>query len=132
MSLTPPRARRLREHGDMLKTLRGEIEALGSILRMLALAAVAGAVYQELRRPPEERTWHGRLVGLVPYDFRVPSPGKLLRAWWNPQTDRLFSDPAFGVGWSLNLAAVADRVQGLRSGGPSSSQEGRRSRARRG
>ena len=41
----------------MLKTLRSELESLGWLIRMLTLGAVAGAVYRELRLPPEERTW---------------------------------------------------------------------------
>ena len=100
----------------MLKTLRSEIDSLGWILRTLALAAVAGAIYQELRLPPEERTWHGRLLGFVPYDFRVPTPAKLIRSWWNPETDRLISDAPFGVGWSVNLAALAERAQKMKAG----------------
>lgn len=95
----------------MLKTIRSELGDLGWLLRMLGLAAVAGALYQELRRPPEERTWHGSLLGFVPYDFRVPTPAKVMNLWWNPKSKKLVGDPAFGVGWSLNLAAVADRLQ---------------------
>lgn len=99
----------------MLKTIRSEIESLGWILRMLALAALAGAVYQEMRLPPEERTWHGRLLGFVPYDFRIPTPAKLIRAWWNPGSERMIGDTPFGVGWSLNVAALSSRAQKLQS-----------------
>lgn len=94
----------------MLKTIRSEIEDLAWLLRMAAFAALAGAVYTELRKPPEERTWHGRLLGFVPYDFRPPTPAKVIRAWWNPKSDQIVGDPAFGVGWSINVAALADRI----------------------
>jgi hypothetical protein len=93
----------------MLKTIRSEIESLGWIIRTLAIASVAGALYRELRLPPEERTWHGRLLGFVPYDFRVPTPAKMVTAWWNPKSDQVIGDSPFGVGWSLNLAAFTGR-----------------------
>lgn len=93
----------------MLKTIRSELGDLAWLLRMTALAALAGAVYTELRKPPAERTWHGRLLGVVPYDFRPPTPAKLIGAWWNPKSDRIVGDPPFGVGWSINVAALADR-----------------------
>lgn len=101
----------------MLKTLRSEIESLGWIVRMATLAAIAGAIYTEMRLPAEERTWHGKLLGFVPYDFRLPSPAKLMRAWWNPGSNQLFGDTPFGVGWSINMAAVADRAGKLQSKG---------------
>ncbi len=95
----------------MLKTIRSELEDLGWIIRVLAFAAVAGAVYQELKQPPDQRTWHGKLLGVVPYDFRIPTPAKLMSAWWNPRSRKVVGDPAFGVGWSLNLAALTDQLR---------------------
>jgi hypothetical protein len=112
----------------MLKTLRSEVDALGSILRTLALAAVVGAIYREMRLPPEERTWHGRLLNAVPYDFRIPTPARLIGAWWNPRSDRVIGDPVFGVGWSVNLAALLGRVEAAR--GNAGSPAKRRGRSR--
>jgi len=106
----------MRDNGGMLKTLRSEIESLGWILRTLAMAAVAGAIYKEMRLPAEERTWHGRLLGFVPYDFRIPTPAKLIRSWWNPDSDQLIGETAFGVGWTVNVSALADRVQQMQGG----------------
>lgn len=94
----------------MLKTLRSELDSLAWVLRVLAIAAVAGAVYQEMQLPPEERTWHGRLLGFLPYDLRPPTPAKFLRAWWNPDSSRVIVEMPFGVGWSVNVAALADRI----------------------
>jgi hypothetical protein len=68
---------------------------------------VVAAVARELRRPPEEREWHGRLAGLVPYDLRPPTVARVRDRWWNPEDDRLFTEQVFGVGWSLNLARLA-------------------------
>jgi hypothetical protein len=64
---------------------------------------VVGAVATELAKPEEERNWHGRVLGVVPYDFRVPSWDKIRDAYWNPSSDSLFSDRVFGVGWAINL-----------------------------
>jgi len=68
---------------------------------LAAVVAVVGIV-EQLRRPPGERTWHGSVLG-VPYDFRPPSFERLRAAWWNPDTDRLFTPRDFGVGWAINF-----------------------------
>ena len=72
-------------------------------IRVLAWAALIAAIYQELRKPPAERTWHGRVLDVVPYDFRPPTWQKIRTAYWNPDSDRLFNDRVFGVGWAVNL-----------------------------
>ena len=110
----------------MLKTIRSELEDLAWLLRMAAFAALAGAVYTEIRKPPEERTWHGRLLGVVPYDFRPPTPAKVIGAWWNPKSDRIVGDPVFGVGWSINVAALADRLGGSGNGSATGKKTTRR------
>jgi hypothetical protein len=97
----------------MVKTLRGEIDSLGWLVRTATLAAVAGAIYQELRLPAEERTWHGRLLGFVPYDFRLPTPKRMIEAFWNPKSKQLFTDQPFGVGWAVNVPAAIALVRGL-------------------
>jgi hypothetical protein len=74
--------------------------------RMALLAAVgltAAAVAKELSRPAEERTWHGRTVG-VPYDFRSPTLARIRAEYWDPDNDALFTPHAFGVGYGVNLA----------------------------
>ncbi len=40
--------------------------------------------------------------GLV-YDFRPPTWERIRDAYWNPESDQLFSDRVFGVGWAINL-----------------------------
>jgi hypothetical protein len=43
------------------------------------------------------------VFGLVPYDFRPPTWKRIRDAYWNPESDHLFSDRVFGVGWAVNL-----------------------------
>ena len=76
---------------------------LMKLVRMAAWAALVAAIYQELRKPPEERTWQGKVAGSIPYDFRVPTLEKFREAYWDPETDRVFSDKVIGVGWAVNI-----------------------------
>lgn len=80
-------------------------------MRRLVVAAGAAlfvaAIVTELQKPRSEREWHGRVAGLVPYDFRSPTLGRVRERWWSPDDERLFTEHAFGVGWSVNLARVA-------------------------
>ena len=71
---------------------------------ILAIIAVI-AVVQELRKPAEERTWHGKVGDLVPYDFRKPTMERFRQTYWNPEGP-LVSSKAWGVGWAPNLGAV--------------------------
>ncbi|HLG78732.1 MAG TPA: hypothetical protein VKX46_20130 [Ktedonobacteraceae bacterium] len=79
-------------------------------VRNLALglfaATLAGmAIREQLRRPPEERTWHGKVLGF-PYDFRPPTIERLRATMWNEHTSQIFLPHAFGIGWSLNLYPI--------------------------
>ena len=73
------------------------------LVRLTAVALVVGAVATELSKPEAERTWHGKVIGIVPYDFRPPTWERIRSAYWNPESDLLFSDRVFGVGWAINL-----------------------------
>lgn len=95
-------------------TARSELGDLLWLLRMAALGAVAAAVYVELRKPPAERTWHGRLLGVIPYDFRIPTLESLRAAYWNPRSPRIFTDRPLGVGWAINIPTALRRL-GVRS-----------------
>ena len=72
-------------------------------MRFVAFGLVVAAVATELSKPAPERTWEGRLFGVVPYDFRPPTWQRIRDAYWNPRSDRLLSDRVFGVGWAINL-----------------------------
>jgi len=79
-------------------------------LRTLAWAAFIGALYQELRKPAPERTWHGRVAGVIPYDFRIPTIDRFRTAYWDPGSDTVFSDKVFGVGWAVNVPVAARKL----------------------
>ena len=86
---------------------------LAKLVRTLAWLALFGAVYQELRKPPEERTWHGKVAGAVPYDFRKPTLERLRAAYWDPSTDQVFSEMVFGVGWVVNIPVAARKLSAI-------------------
>ena len=72
----------------------------------LALAIIGViAIVQELRKPPEQRTWNGKVASLVPYDFRKPTVERFRQTYWNPDGPFMASK-AWGVGWAPNFAAV--------------------------
>lgn len=83
------------------------------LARTAVWVAFFAALYQELRKPDAERTWHGKVAGVVPYDFRVPTLERLREAYWNPESDRIFSEHVFGVGWALNIPVAARRLAAL-------------------
>ena len=89
------------------------MKGFGRTIQMLAWTALVGAVVQELRKPEGERTWHGYVGGMVPYDFRVPTLDKVRDAYWAPERDELLSDAVFGVGWAVNLPIAGRRLSSL-------------------
>ncbi|MGI8657883.1 MAG: hypothetical protein ACR2K4_03820 [Candidatus Limnocylindria bacterium] len=91
-------------------TTRSELSALSSILRMAVVGAVIGAVYTELRKPREQRTWNGRVLGFVPYDFRLPSLEGLRAAYWNPKSPKIFTPRPLGIGWAVNIPTLLRRL----------------------
>jgi hypothetical protein len=87
-----------------------EIKGWAGFATLVVIGLVVAAIVQELRLPSSQRTWHGRVGGLVPYDFRPPTMERLKAAMWNPDSDQIFTDRAFGVGWDVNLNAVGRKL----------------------
>ena len=83
--------------------------------RWLGLLLVAAAIANELRKPVGERTWHDRLLGVLPYDVRPPTLARVKQTLWDPQNERILVPQAFGVGWSLNVGGLLQRLGLLRS-----------------
>jgi len=71
----------------------------------LLLFFVGAAIAQQLQRPPEERTWYGKIAG-IPYDFRLPTVERIRDTFWNKNTSKIFLPQAFGIGWSINLYPI--------------------------
>jgi len=81
------------------------------LMRLAVFGLVVAAIATELRKPETERTWEGNVFGVVPYDFRPPTWQRIKEAYWNPESDRLFSDRVFGVGWAVNLHRAKTLMQ---------------------
>ena len=62
--------------------------AVSNLIKIIGIALIATALYQELRKPPEERKWHGKILGFIPYEFRKPSIERLRERLWNPDDPR--------------------------------------------
>ncbi len=73
---------------------------------LLAIVGIA-AVAQELRKPPEDRTWQGKVADFVPYDFRMPTVDRIRETYWNPEGP-FISSKVWGVGWAFNFGAVKE------------------------
>ncbi len=89
---------------------------ISNLLKILGAALIASAVYQELKKPAEEREWHGKIADFIPYDFRPPTVERLRERFWNPEDPRIFTEHIFGVGWSINLYAAFRKLPKSREG----------------
>ncbi len=85
------------------------------LVRTLIWLSFFAAIYQELRKPPEERTWHGKVAGIVPYDFRLPTIARIREAYWNPESDVVFTDRVLGVGWAVNIPVATRKLNEILS-----------------
>ncbi len=83
---------------------------IGRLLRAALFFLTLAAVAQELGKPDDQRTWHGKVAG-VPYDFRVPTPRRFRDAYWNPNDPRIFTDRVVGIGWAINFARLIPRLR---------------------
>jgi len=84
------------------------------LIRMLQVTVVAltlAAVFQELEKTKEERKWCGKVAGVFPYDFRIPTIERLKESYWNPYESRVFTPPVFGLGWAINLCALLENLR---------------------
>ncbi len=89
------------------------MKLLWRLIQLALIYVTIQAIREQLSRPPAERTWKGK-VGPVPYDFRMPTLDDLKAAYWNPDSDRLFTDRVLGVGWGINFAQVVKIANELR------------------
>lgn len=85
------------------------------LLRFIAIALAIAAVIKEMRKPADQRTWHGAILDFVPYDFRKPSMDRVKETMWNPDGP-LITPRVFGVGWGVNVGAAVARIKAARAG----------------
>ena len=52
---------------------------------------------------------HARFAG-VPIDLTPPTAERVAFTWWNPRDERVFVPRVFGLGWAVNLGAVAVKL----------------------
>ncbi len=86
------------------------MKRFNTLVTWIGIALIAAAVGQELRKPREQRQWHGRVAGIVPYDFRPPTLERLRKAYWNPDDPHIFTDRVLGVGWGINIPTLLRRL----------------------
>jgi hypothetical protein len=84
---------------------------LRQIITLITMALAAVAVFKELRTPAEERTWNGKVAGVVPYDFRMPTVSRVKERVWNPQGEHVVGPRVFGVGWTVNAGKLVSEVR---------------------
>ncbi len=53
-------------------------------IQITLVALTAAAIVQELSKPKKERRWHGKVMGFIPYDFRLPTWERFKETYWNP------------------------------------------------
>ncbi len=82
---------------------------LRKLVRVLAVAMLGAAMYTEMSKDPAERTGVGTVAGVVPYDFRPPTYQRFKDALWNPNDPRVIVPTVFGVGWTINFAALLSK-----------------------
>ena len=81
------------------------------LAKIVGFGLFIAAITQEMSKPEDERTWNGKVFGLVPYDFRPPTWKRLEEAYWNPEDPRLFTDRPFGIGWAINFFRARQLLQ---------------------
>jgi hypothetical protein len=72
-----------------------------NVLLALGAGLLAAALVEELRKPAEQRTWEGRIGGLIPYDLRLATPEGLRSAKERPEEARIV------LGYRLDLRRAA-------------------------
>jgi hypothetical protein len=60
-----------------------------NVVIVVGAGLLAAAVVEELMKSADERTWEGRIGGLIPYDLRLVTPEGLREAMDRPEEARL-------------------------------------------
>ena len=88
---------------------------LNRVIQVTAITVTLMAICQELEKPREERKWHGKVAGFIPYEFRPPTGARLKETYWDPY-GRVFSPQVFGIGWTINFYALLENLGIIKPG----------------
>ena len=80
------------------------------MIQLTIFTLTLAAVCQEMEKPREERRWHGKVAGIVPYDFRKPTVERLKDSYWNPYETRIFTPAVLGLGWAVNFYSLLENL----------------------
>lgn len=86
------------------------------VVQVAVITLTLAAICQELEKPKEERRWHGKVAGIIPYDFRFPTLERFKEAYWNPYESRVFTPRVFGIGWAINFYALLENLRVIEAG----------------
>ena len=81
---------------------------ISAVIRVILTAITVATAVQAYRT----RQAAGHFYG-VPYDFRMPTIQRVRDRWWNQDDPRLLTPHVFGVGWSINLYQLRERLMGF-------------------
>ena len=87
------------------------MKGLSRLVQLIGMGLLGVAIYRELQKPAEERTWHGTVADFVPYDLRVPTMERAKSRLWNPDDDRILMPTVFGVGWTINVGGLTNALR---------------------
>jgi hypothetical protein len=79
-------------------------------VQITLMALTAAALTQEFSKPREERRWHGKVLGIVPYDFRLPTWYRFKESYWNPYERHVLTPQVTGIGWTVNFYALLENL----------------------
>ena len=91
--------------------MRQGLRSVRRVLRVVGPVLLVATLAKELRKPKAERTWHGKVLGFVPYDFRPPTLERLKASFWNPADRHILTGRPMGVGWAINFYEVGRRLK---------------------
>jgi hypothetical protein len=81
-----------------------------NIIEIATAALTVAAIVQEMAKPKSQRVWHGKIIGIIPYDFRFPTWERFREAYWNPYDRHILTSRVFGVGWTINFYALLENL----------------------
>ncbi len=83
---------------------------INRLIQAAAITITIAALCQEMEKPREERHWHGKL-GIIPYDFRLPTLERFKESYWNKDSSQIFTPEVWGIGWGINFHALLEKMR---------------------